>query len=370
MFDHELSKPVRMVALAWAAVLAACVGGTHGFSMSPGLALRTTCDTRFSGVCANGRIPRARGSTAVRMEGDRPTSSLGKELGRGLADFSKDLRVVDEDDRTGKEAIFGGREAAIKAAAEKDLEDMAGGEMARSGQIPIPEPIIMNPKDIERQVWRVQVDKSGNWFSGNYCPDDFLVALGPADDGNLEFGGDSWTKGKWYLDNDCLYIERRPFGFLGPFGPGKEYYRVSLTGWATDENKIQMAGYVSGFSPLFPVAILGRCLMTRQKVIAEDDLKQKIRAAAGKVQGAASPAQLEGGKGSSTKKRLKIVDLSDDLTDEELLKKEAAEWMPSTIIDKKGPTIVDKLQDNMGGSLERLKGTLEESIDNYNKIKD
>jgi len=37
-------------------------------------------------------------------------------------------------------------------------------------------------------------------------------------------------------------------------------------------DKLQAAGYVSGYSPLFPTAILGRFLMTRVKAISREEV--------------------------------------------------------------------------------------------------
>lgn len=194
------------------------------------------------------------------------------------------------------------------------------------------------------------------------------VALGLEE--KAEFGGDPFTGGKWYMDSGCVYVERRPFAALGPLGPGKEYYRMSLTGWATDDLQFQAAGVVSGYSPLFPVAILGRCLMTREKKTDEEYLKKKIKAAASKVEGATKKLP----KGTTTKKKKvsKIIDISDDLTEEEERRRMAAEWVPSTIVDVKGGggNLADKVSTGMSGSLERLKGTVEESMENYKNIKD
>uniref|UniRef100_A0A7S0TZ86 Uncharacterized protein n=1 Tax=Hemiselmis andersenii TaxID=464988 RepID=A0A7S0TZ86_HEMAN len=316
---------------------------------------------------------------------------MGQALGSGLAGWSKTMDALDDvlDDEDGegsakkatpmtkeekeakdqksKEVLFGGREAKIMQAAEKDLDEMEAGDLTRMSDVPIPEPILFNKADFENSVWRVQVEKTGNWFSGNYCPDEFLVALGAEE--KVEFAGDPLTGGKWYTDSGSLYIERKPIAALGPFGPGKEYYRMSLTGWATEDMTLQAAGVVSGFSPLFPVAILGRCLATSKKEISAEDLKQKIRASVAKVGGGTSAKALkEGGK----KKRVKVLDISDDLTEEEERKKMAAEWMPSTIVDNKKDlsNAAAKVSEQMGGSLERLKDTLEDSVENYKNIKD
>jgi len=192
------------------------------------------------------------------------------------------------------------------------------------------------------------------------------VALGEEE--KCEFGGDPFTQGKWYMDAGSIYVERRPFGALGPLGPGKEYYRCSLTGWATDELLFQAAGVVSGYSPLFPVAILGRCLMTREKAADEAYVRKKIVAAASKVGGATKKLP-----GTTTKKKKvsKIIDISDDLTEEEERKKFAAEWIPSTIVDTKpNKNVVEQVSKGMGGSLERLQKTVEESAENYKNIKD
>lgn len=315
---------------------------------------------RVAQVCSSGVV------TRLRMQDKE--KSLGKSLGDGIMGMQKVMDAVEqgneEQDQSGKAALFGSREEAIRKASEADLAALEGEDMAMNGEVPIPEPIQFKTEDFEKSVWKVQVEKSGNWFSGNYAPDEFMVALGDADSEKVEFGGDPLTRGKWYMDGACLYIERRPFGMLGPLGPGKEYYRVSLTGWATDDNKLQGGGIVSGYSTLFPVAILGRCLVTRERAIPEEEVKKRIRAAAGKVEGA---RQLSGTK---TKKRVKIVDLSDDLTEEEMRRKEAAEWMPSSFVDNNQPSIADQVSSSMGSSLERLKGTVEESIDNYKNIKD
>jgi len=48
---------------------------------------------------------------------------------------------------------------------------------------------------------------------------------------------------------------------------------TNLTQWRhMTTDKLQAAGYVSGYSPLFPTAILGRFLMTRVKAISREEV--------------------------------------------------------------------------------------------------
>jgi len=289
--------------MAAAVLLVGFLACAHAFSTPSGLApgrfgaLGGLGEARQMLACGSAtRGLRAAGVSLVRMQETEKKSGAGANIGKGLADFGRaidELATDDDDDEAAKEAakkksskdvLFGGREQKINEGAEKDLEGMEAGDLAPLSDEPIPEPIIYKKQDFVNTVWKIQVEKNGNWFSGNYAPDTFYVALGEEE--KCEFGGDPLTMGKWYMDSGSIYIERRPFGALGPLGPGKEYYRCSLTGWATDDLLFQAAGVVSGYSPLFPVAILGRCLMTREKAADEAYVRKKIVAAASKVGGA------------------------------------------------------------------------------------
>ena len=124
----------------------------------------------------------------------------------------------------------------------------ACGFAAIDDDVPCPEPILLSEEDFENSIWEVQVEKNGNWFSGNYVPDSFKMAISNNENQTCEYAGESTTKGKWYMDSTSFYFERRPLGFLGPINPGMEYFRASLTGWTNDENtgdRLQTAGYVS-----------------------------------------------------------------------------------------------------------------------------
>jgi hypothetical protein len=124
----------------------------------------------------------------VRMQETEKKSGAGANIGKGLADFGRaidELASDDDDDEAAKEAakkksskdvLFGGREQKIIEGAEKDLEGMEAGDLAPLSDEPIPEPIIYNKQDFVNTVWKIQVEKNGNWFSGNYAPDTFYVS--------------------------------------------------------------------------------------------------------------------------------------------------------------------------------------------------
>jgi len=292
-------------------------------------------------------------------------SPLAEGLGKGLAGIKLSMDQMDEEiekesgeeaPKTGKEALFGGREKAIQAAAAREMEEVEEAP-------PIPEPILFSAADFERTVWKVQVEKSGNWFTGNYVPSQLTIAFGTEDDGTCEFGGDPLTKGRWYLDDTCIYFERSPLGALGVFSPfGKDNFRLSLTGWVSDTLQYQVGGFVGSYSALFPTAVMGRVLMTKVAAVTEEEARQRIRLSASQVDRSAlaesdSAAALPQGEGTQTGKRVNIIDISDDLTDEERLRKEAAEWMPSTIVSGPRPDFTK--------TLERLKGTVGDVAKNY-----
>uniref|UniRef100_A0A7S4P490 Uncharacterized protein n=1 Tax=Guillardia theta TaxID=55529 RepID=A0A7S4P490_GUITH len=269
------------------------------------------------------------------------SKTMGQNIGRALSGATKSwdaigesLGVEEEEEaveepKTGKDALFGGREQKIFEAMEKDLQESEGGE---SEELPeCPEPILFAAEDFEKSVWRIQVEKSGNWFTGNYVPSDFRVAFSSADDGLVEYGGDPFTKGKWYCDGSSVYFDRRPFAALGPLGPGCEYFRATLQGWANDELQLQSAGYVSGYSPLFPTAVLGKFLMTREKKSGPEEIAERKQYSAKELRRGGGEALPEA---AATKKKM-MLDLSEELSDEERRRKEAAEWMPSTIVDTK-----------------------------------
>lgn len=126
------------------------------------------------------------------MEGEKKPG-VGAGLGKGLADFGKaidDLAGEDDEEeepkyrtekekKNSKDVLFGGREKKIAEGAEKDLDAMDDGDLAPMSEEPIPEPIIFKKEDFENSVWKVQVEKNGNWFSGNYAPDEFYVRNTP-----------------------------------------------------------------------------------------------------------------------------------------------------------------------------------------------
>ena len=208
-----------------------------------------------------------------------------------------------------------------------------------------------------------QVEKNSNWFSGNYVPNELMMAFTDEETGKVEFAGDSLTGGRWYASGNSVYFERQPFKVLGPLGPGVQYFRGSLEGWCSDDMKLQCAGYVSGYSPLFPTAVLGRFLMTREKAITQEEKEKRLKRTQRELRGDASSLLLakyddEDGEeeGGSAPKPKKVVDLSDDLTEEQMLRKEAAEWVPSSIESQSATRM-----DGLTKSLERLAGTVEET---------
>lgn len=293
---------------------------------------------------------------------DGPRSTLAQGIGKGLAGIKSSMDELDkeieqenpEEPKTGKEALFGGREKAIQDAALREFEEEEEAP-------PIPEPVLLTAEDFERSIWKVEIEKSGNWFSGNYVPSQLTIAFSTEDDGKCEFAGDPLTKGRWYLDSSCIYFERAPLGAMGVFSPfGKDNFRLSLTGWVSDSLQFQVGGFVGSYSALFPTALMGRALMTKVAKITEEEARQRILLSAAQVDrsdmdAAAALPQSEGG--TQAQKRVNIIDLSDDLTEEERLKKEAAEWMPSTIVSGPKPDFTK--------TLERLKGTVGEVAKNY-----
>jgi len=294
----------------------------------------------------------------------KASSAIAEGLGNTLAGFTKAIDNYEEEiqkeegpqeAKSGKEALFGDREQKIKAAAEADMEEFE--EMIDEGKdLPEnPNPLLLSNEDFEKSIWKIQVEKNGNWFSGNYVPGELKIAFASNDDGIVEYAGDPFTKGKWFTDSGSVYFERRPLGALGPLSPGQEYFRGSLQGWATDDLELQTAGYVSGYSPLFPTAILGRFLMTREKKISQTELEDRL-AYSRKELGLDKSAELEAAAPKKT------LDLSEDLTDEEERRKLAAEWMPSTLLDENAK---DQKQDQMTKSLERLKETVVETGSKY-----
>lgn len=171
-----------------------------------------------------------------------------------------------------------------------------------------------------------------------------------------EYAGESLTKGKWYMDSNSFYFERRPLGFLGPISPGMEYFRASLTGWTSDENKgdkLQAAGYVSGYSTLFPTAILGRFLMTKVKSISQEEIEQRRAYTQSVLNPPKEAPKLEKSKAAA-------LDLTDELSEEERLRVEAAEWVPSTITST-APDKNANIEDQLGGAFERLKNTVQDT---------
>ncbi len=54
----------------------------------------------------------------------------------------------------------------------------------------------------------------------------------------------------------------------------------------------------------------------------------------------------------------KALDLTDELDEEERLRVEAAEWMPSTVVSKK-PESPDALEDKLGSAFDRIKKTVQ-----------
>eukprot|EP00286_Rhodomonas_abbreviata_P005194 CAMPEP_0181326980 /NCGR_PEP_ID=MMETSP1101-20121128/21822_1 /TAXON_ID=46948 /ORGANISM="Rhodomonas abbreviata, Strain Caron Lab Isolate" /LENGTH=304 /DNA_ID=CAMNT_0023435539 /DNA_START=282 /DNA_END=1196 /DNA_ORIENTATION=+ len=287
-------------------------------------------------------------------------SAIAQGLGKGLAGMSKALDQIDaeieaeegpKETKSGKDALFGGREDKIREAAKADMEEEEEGE-----QLPVnPNPLLLNVEDFEKSVWKIQVEKNGNWFTGNYVPSQFDMAFADEDSGVAEFAGDPFTKGKWYADSSSIYFERKPLGALGPLSPGQEYFRGALRAWATDDLQLQTAGYVSGYSPLFPTAILGRFLMTRVAKITEAEYKDRLLYSKKELGLIKAPVEEK-------PPPLKTVDLSDELTDEEERRRLAAEWMPSSIMD------VDDKKDTtaaMTKSLERLKQSVTEVGSKY-----
>ena len=35
----------------------------------------------------------------------------------------------------------------------------------------------LQEEDFTSSIWKVQLEKNGNWFSGNYVPDEFTMAI-------------------------------------------------------------------------------------------------------------------------------------------------------------------------------------------------
>ena len=289
----------------------------------------------------------------------------------------------------------------------------------------------MSEEDFENSIWEVQVEKNGNWFSGNYVPDSFKMAISNNENQTCEYAGESTTKGKWYMDSTSFYFERRPLGFLGPINPGMEYFRASLTGWTNDENtgdRLQTAGYVSvlylcggrvtrlcrvcpyaascvawfescprratdpvhlspspsaasripvvvalfqdvpthwgraqGYSPLFPTAILGRFLMTKVKSVSKEEIVERRAYTNSVLNPKAAAPQIEA-------KKAPMLDLTDDLSEEERLRVEAAEWVPSSI--REAPSEKEEgLEDKLGSAFDRIKKTVQDT-DSFKELAD
>jgi len=322
-----------------------------------------------------GRAPRQAFAPALRMKEDgdatKMAKSIGGALGSGFAGITKSLDEIGEQldaeeaasgsEAADKKGFFEGRDERMKAGMERDMLEEDGGELANIDEDePCPEPIILSEEDFASSIWKVQVEKNGNWFSGNYVPSEFTMAIGNSEDQLCEFAGDKTTKGKWYVDSSSFYFERRPLGFMGPINPGMEYFRASLTGWTSDENtgdKLQAAGYVSGYSPLFPTAILGRFLMTKVKAISQEEIVER-RAYSQKV---LFPEKFKP-KLQPVEKKSKALDLTDELDEEERLRVEAAEWMPSTVVSKKPESGEgDAIEDKLGSAFDRIKKTVQDT---------
>lgn len=302
----------------------------------------------------------------MKEEGDatKMAKSIGSALGGGLAGITQSLdeygaELDAEEAAAGeteeKKGLFEDRTAKMQAAMEKDLLEDEAGALAEQ-ELDCPEPILLSEEDFTSSIWKVQVEKNGNWFSGNYVPDEFTMAISSNENQTCEYAGEALTKGKWYMDSSSFYFERRPLGFMGPISPGMEYFRASLTGWTSDENtgdKLQAAGYVSGYSTLFPTAILGRFLMTKVKSISKEEITERRAYTQSVLNPPKAAPKLEEAKTMA-------LDLTDDLSEEERLRVEAAEWVPSTITST-APEKEDGIEEKLGGAFERLKKTVKDT---------
>jgi len=353
------------VLLATVAVLLAYVAvPAAGFSAQPLVLSRRSDVLRCTQTTRQARTP------ALRMKEDGDATKLAKDigasLGSGLAGFTKSLddmgaELDAEEAEAGieqgeKKGLFEDRGAKMKAAMEKDMLEEAGGGLSTEEDVPCPNPIFMSEEDFASSIWKVQVEKNGNYFSGNFVPDEFTMAISNNENQTCEYAGERLTKGKWYMDSSSFYFERRPLGFLGPLSPGMEYFRASITGWTNDEgkgDKLQAAGYVSGYSPLFPTAILGRFLMTKVKSISADEITERRKYAQTILNPPKKAPKLEEAKSMA-------IDLTDDLSEEERLRVEAAEWVPSTITSTK-PDKEEALEDKLGSAFDRIKKTVQDT---------
>lgn len=177
---------------AAAVLLVGFLACAHAFSTPSGLAGRFSAlgglgEARRMLASGSARGLRTASVSLVRMQEEKK-SGAGANIGKGLADFGRaiDELANDDDDedvvkvkaekKSSKDVLFGGREKKINEGAEKDLEAMEAGDLAPLSEEPIPEPIIYNAQDFTNTVWKVQVEKNGNWFSGNYAPDEFFVS--------------------------------------------------------------------------------------------------------------------------------------------------------------------------------------------------
>lgn len=354
------------------------ISTVEGFTAQPLLShCRVTAGVLKCGQAAARSRVRA-GAPALRMKEDgeatKMAKGIGAALGGGLAGITKslddigaelDAEAVESGVEPGeKKSFFEDRRAKMEEAMERDLLEDASGELATiDDDVPCPEPILLSEEDFASSIWEVQVEKNGNWFSGNYVPDKFLMAISSNENQTCEYAGEKTTKGRWYMDSNSFYFERRPFGFLGPISPGMEYFRASLIGWTNDENtgdRLQTAGYVSGYSPLFPTAILGRFLMTRKKAISRDEIADRRAYTDSILNPKKEAPKLEA--------KQPMLDLTDDLSEEERLRVEAAEWVPSTITSTKSEQ-PEALEDKLGSAFDRIKKTVQDT-DSFKELAD
>lgn len=300
------------------------------------------------------------------------SKSIGQSIGQSLRNLEDEVNEEAEEEPeekpSGKQALFGDREKRMQAALQAELddepdEDGEGGGFEQGPENP--NPLNLYQEDFEKSVWTIQVEKNSNWFSGNYLPDEMTIAFADLENGKVEYAKDPFTGGKWYISGNSVYFERQPFKVLNVAGPGIQYFRASMEGWCNDGMQMECAGYVSGYSPLFPTSVLGRFLMTKQKTITVEEkekrlkkTKREMREDSGGLFLSSFDDEDEDGEESDVPKPKpkKVMDLSEDLTDEQQLRKEASEWVPSSI-----STAQKSNMDGLTKSLERLAGTVEET---------
>ena len=119
--------------------------------------------------------------------------------------------------------------------------------------------------------------------------------------------------------------------------------------------------FAQGYSPLFPTAILGRFLMTKVKSVSKEEIVERRAYTNSVLNPKAAAPQIEA-------KKAPMLDLTDDLSEEERLRVEAAEWVPSSI--REAPSEKQEgLEDKLGSAFDRIKKTVQET-DSFKELAD